>query len=135
MQIGKHAVVVNGKNDRKYVLNRFYTNFTLPRPESYREDSTVAKRAGFSPSRSERLYADLAAAAESGWDFSSRWFADAETLETTQTTDIIPADLNGILYRVETILSEMHAQLGNDRQRDKYKQVRVCSSRAISRYK
>jgi neutral trehalase len=34
----------------------------------------------------------------SGWDFSSRWFADGHLLGTIQTTNLIPVDLNCLLY-------------------------------------
>ena len=49
-----------------HTLNRFHVSISGPRPESYREDATAA---GAGP----ELWSELAAAAESGWDFSSRW--------------------------------------------------------------
>ena len=49
----------------------------------------------------KQLYRDVRAAAESGWDFSSRWFADGKTLETIDTTEIIPIDLNSLLFGLE----------------------------------
>ena len=53
----------------------------------HREDFEVAK--GF-PSEEERrrLYIDLASAAESGWDFSSRWFEDGRSIGTIRTTQV-----------------------------------------------
>ncbi len=50
------------------------------------------------------MYSDLRSCAESGWDFSSRWFADASTLGTIETTDLIPVDLNALLYGLEEVL-------------------------------
>jgi alpha,alpha-trehalase len=47
------------------------------------------------------LYRDIRAAAESGWDFSSRWLADGQSLDTMQTTSIVPVDLNSLLYGLE----------------------------------
>lgn len=48
-----------------------------PRPEAWREDIALAAEAGLSSSEEERreLWLALAAAAESGWDFSTRWLA------------------------------------------------------------
>src|SRR5690606_10333801 len=54
------------------LLNRYYDNKTTPRPESLREDVETAEKSGRKDSN--RLYLHLRAAAESGWDFSSRWF-------------------------------------------------------------
>ncbi len=80
------------------VLNRYWDDADTPRDESYREDTALAQRSGRIPAQ---LYRDVRAAAESGWDFSSRWFADAKTLETINTTEIIPIDLNSLLYGLE----------------------------------
>ena len=44
--------------------------------------------------RRREVYRDLRAAAESGWDFSSRWLGDGQTLATIRTTDLVPVDLN-----------------------------------------
>ena len=80
------------------VLNRYWDDADTPRDESYREDTGLAQRSGRIP---KQLYRDVRAAAESGWDFSSRWFADGKTLETIDTTEIVPIDLNSLLYGLE----------------------------------
>jgi alpha,alpha-trehalase len=86
------------------VLNRYYDNKRTPRPESYREDiETASKAYGRTPSQ---VYLDLRAAAESGWDFSSRWMADGDKLATIHTTDLLPIDLNCLLYYLEMTIAE-----------------------------
>jgi alpha,alpha-trehalase len=80
------------------VLNRYWDDADTPRDESYREDTGLAQKSGRIPSQ---LYRDVRAAAESGWDFSSRWFADGKTLETIDTTEIVPIDLNSLLFGLE----------------------------------
>jgi alpha,alpha-trehalase len=80
------------------VLNRYWDDADTPRDESYREDTGLAQRSGRIP---KQLYRDVRAAAESGWDFSSRWFADGKSLETINTTEIIPIDLNSLLFGLE----------------------------------
>ena len=93
---GTHARVV-GMPDGS-ILNRYWDDRDTPRDESYREDIELVRKSG-RPAR--QLYRDIRAAAESGWDFSSRWLADSRTLATIDTTDIVPVDLNSLLYGLE----------------------------------
>ena len=51
----------------------------------------------------ERFYLHIEAAAEAGWDFSSRWFINkvgenTGTLADTKTCYIVPLDLNALMY-------------------------------------
>ena len=55
--------------------------------KAYKEDIEIAHA---SLRKSSEVYRDLRAAAESGWDFSSRWLADGKHLEQIITTQIIP---------------------------------------------
>ncbi len=91
------------------ILNRYWDDLDTPRDESYREDSQLADRSGRS---TQELYRDLRAAAESGWDFSSRWFADSSALASVRTTEIIPVDLNSLLYGLEEAISAGCARTG-----------------------
>ena len=54
---------------------------------------------------SASTFKHLRAGAESGWDYSSRWFRDQENLSTIHTTDIIPVDLNSLLYFLEMMIA------------------------------
>lgn len=84
------------------VLNRYWDNFTGPRPESYKEDYELVKKNELDSG----AYKDLRAGAESGWDYSSRWFADHKNLKTIQATNIIPVDLNSLLYHLELKIAQ-----------------------------
>jgi alpha,alpha-trehalase len=88
------------------ILNRYFDNKTTPRPESLREDIETAEQSGAHDS--ERLYLDLRAGAESGWDFSSRWFTDPQDISSVHTTDIVPVDLNCLLYQLEMTIVETY---------------------------
>lgn len=88
-----------------HVLNRYYDNKTTPRPESLREDTETSE--GFKQD-TEQLYLDLRAGAESGWDFSSRWFKDPNDIRTVHTTDFVPVDLNSLLYQLEMTIAEAY---------------------------
>ncbi|MGH8325066.1 MAG: trehalase family glycosidase, partial [Steroidobacteraceae bacterium] len=83
------------------ILNRYWDDRDTPRDESYHDDTELARTSGRRPAQ---LYRDIRAAAESGWDFSSRWFADGRTEATIDTTEIIPVDLNSLLYGIENTI-------------------------------
>ena len=65
-----HQTVVE-KNDR--LLARYHSPVNVPRPESYAEDYTNAQDYFSEDSARQKFYTNIASAAESGWDFSSRW--------------------------------------------------------------
>jgi alpha,alpha-trehalase len=87
------------------LLNRYWDDRNTPRDESWREDVETA-RASSRPA--DVVYRNLRAAAESGWDFSSRWLADGRTLATIRTVEILPVDLNSLLYGVERTLANAY---------------------------
>lgn len=90
------------------ILNRYWDDRDTPRDESYREDTELAHASRRSAAR---VYRDIRAAAESGWDFGSRWFADGRTRATIDTTDIVPIDLNSLLFGLENAIRVgCHAQ-------------------------
>lgn len=66
-----------------------------------------------SPSILSLCFQDIASAAESGWDFSSRWFKDHYKIETIETTDIIPIDLNALICWNMDILQYLLHRAGN----------------------
>jgi alpha,alpha-trehalase len=94
-QASAHVVVLSDGT----VLNRYWDAQDTPRTESYAEDTETARQAqGRLPAE---VYRDLRAAAESGWDFSSRWLGDSQQLISIRTTSIIPVDLNSLLFHLE----------------------------------
>lgn len=88
------------------LLNRYYDNKITPRPESLREDIETAVHSSGRPS--DRLFLHLRAAAESGWDFSSRWFENPNDIRTIHTADILPIDLNCLLYELESTIEQAY---------------------------
>ncbi|ARS37979.1 alpha,alpha-trehalase TreF [Pontibacter actiniarum] len=113
------------------ILNRYWDDQPEPRPESYREDVELAQESGRKP---EEVYRHIRAAAESGWDFSSRWFADTENLHSIHTTDIIPVDLNSLLYHVELTLAEMAELEGKQAEAKKYEKLASARRKALLKY-
>jgi alpha,alpha-trehalase len=101
LQTGKAFKRVVKLNDST-VLNRYWDDYAAPRQESYKEDVETALKSGRDKSD---MYTHLRAAAESGIDFSSRWFKDKKNLTTIRVTDFVAVDLNSLLYKLESILA------------------------------
>ena len=92
------------------LLNRYWDDRADPRPESYRPDYEVGQT--LADARREGFYRNVRATAESGLDFSSRWMRDPKDLRTLETTDLIPVDLNSLLYHAERMIAVLRAFRG-----------------------
>lgn len=91
-------------------LNRYNVFTSEPRPESYREDLATAAT---SKRPSAEVFSDLAAGAETGWDYSSRWMLADEDLSSIDTRHVVPVDLNAIMLKNEILLSQWLLQTGD----------------------
>ncbi|KAK9500278.1 hypothetical protein O3M35_001566 [Rhynocoris fuscipes] len=114
-------VTVNG---RTYKMYRYHAVSSGPRPESYREDYQEALKLP----ENQRInhYIELKSAAESGWDFSSRWYKTENqntTLLNIRTSSIIPVDLNAILHKCFRLLSEWYNKLGHKVKSEQYRDL------------
>ena len=92
------------------ILNRYYDQFDTARPESYRQDVEASEASEEDP---KVICRNLRSAAESGWDFSSRWFADGQNITTIDTTDLVPVDLNCLMYHLEMTLAKAYRVRGD----------------------
>jgi alpha,alpha-trehalase len=92
------------------VINRYWDDVPAPRQESYREDFLTAQKSG---RNKIEMYHHLRASAESGIDFSSRWFADTLKITTIETTDFLPVDLNALMYHLESTIAKAK-QINNE---------------------
>ena len=113
------------------ILNRYFDDRDTPRDESYREDTELARTSGRAASQ---VFRDIRAAAESGWDFSSRWFADGRSRSTIDTTEIIPVDLNSLLLGLENAIRQGCAQQSDRACVDEFRHRAAARRRAIDRY-
>jgi len=91
-------------------LNRYWDDADIPRQESYAEDVELAAN---TDRVAADFYRDIRAACESGWDFSSRWFADRHSKATICTTQIVPVDLNALMYKLESLLAHTCTSAGD----------------------
>lgn len=133
----KNRVVKFEYNGEEYEMNRYFVSTDYPRPESFTEDIKTYenfKKANPGIKNYEnKLYGHIKAAAESGWDFSTRWLLDGQDLHTIQTNDIIPVDLNAYLYQNEKILSELCELMGDKEKHIYYKEKYIKRETLINK--
>jgi len=113
------------------LLNRYWDDSMVPRQESWREDYLTAEKSG--RNRIE-MYKHLRAGGESGIDFSSRWFADHKTLTTIQTTDVLPVDLNSLMYHMEWTIGKARSMNGNEQGAQEFREKAKRRSILIDKY-
>ena len=125
--LGEHSYWMRGEDDLQpsganksvaafpdgAILNRYWDDVPLPRDEAaHGRDVSIAAAA---PDRLPAdVYRDIRAGCASGWDFSSRWFADRKTMPSIRTTSIVPVDLNALLYGLEKAIEAACNLVGDD---------------------
>ncbi len=131
----EHAYWMNGDSavvmPDGAILNRYWDELDTPREESFAEDVATA---GLSGRPAAEVYRDLRAGAASGWDFSSRWLGDPADFTSIHTSDIVPVDLNSLLWRLETSIARACHAMG---QADRALEFEACAERreqAMQRY-
>jgi alpha,alpha-trehalase len=92
------------------VLNRYWDDLPEPRPESYKPDYELGVT--LPPTQREAFYRNVKATAESGWDFSTRWMRNPSDLRTLETVDLVPVDLNSLLYHAERTIAALRGFRG-----------------------
>ncbi len=135
---GSEKLTPENPSDRRVVrledgsiLNRYWDDKPTPRPESYKEDVLIAKE---SSRPAKDVYRDIKAGAESGWDFSSRWLADSKSLATIHTTEIIPVDLNCLLYHLENTIGKAYTSIGDLENAKIFNKKSIGRAKAIEKY-
>ena len=135
---GKELLSSTNQSERRVVkmpngslLNRYWDTNETPRPEAYKEDLEIAEHATES---AEKIYRHIRAAAESGWDFSSRWFKDGQNMATIHITDIIPVDLNCLMLNLEKTLFRAFLLLEDNYSAKKFYNAAKTREKAIKKY-
>ena len=127
------TVEVETSSGRKYNLSVYAANMDTPRPESYYEDVHTAQ--GVPNDTKPALYQDIASAAESGWDFSTRWLnrtvPGKGSLSSMRTRQIVPTDLNSVLYYCEKLLEKFFRHAGDTQKANTYKEYSDARRDAI----
>ncbi|XBS69721.1 alpha,alpha-trehalase TreF [Acerihabitans sp. KWT182] len=112
------------------VLNRYWDDRDTPRDESYLEDVETARK---SSRPANEIYRELRAGAASGWDYSSRWFGDADDISSIRTTSILPIDLNAFMFKLELTIAELAKNTGDPATARRYNEQAVRRRDAVDR--
>ncbi|KFD52483.1 hypothetical protein M514_06680 [Trichuris suis] len=103
------------KND-PILLFQYRAKVNQPRSEAYKEDLRVTAHLS-DLNRKRQMWSDIAAACESGWDFTSRWFdrigKHRLSLRSVRTSRIAPVDLNAFMCGNDLMLGKLYRAAGN----------------------
>ncbi|AMR32018.1 trehalase [Mucilaginibacter sp. PAMC 26640] len=113
------------------LLNRYWDESDEPREESYIKDVDAAK---LTKQPLPVFYHNIRAAAASGWDFSSRWFDASGQLATIQTADLVPVDLNCLMYNMELTIARSYQAKHNYQLFQMYLGKAAARKKAILKY-
>ena len=113
------------------IMNRYWDMHDTPRPESFAADIELSRLSLQEPSQ---LFRHLRAGAESGWDYSSRWFRNEEDFASIHTCDIVPIDLNALLWHLEKTIAEAFEGKGDAVKAKHYDSLAESRARAIQQY-
>ncbi len=116
------------------LLNRYRDDRDTPRDESYAEDVATAAQGAALGRAAGAVRRDLRSAAESGWDFSSRWLGDGRSLATIRTTDIVPVDLNSLMLAMEERVATRCGAAGDRACASRFTELAAKRRAAIRRY-
>ncbi len=117
--------------DNNTILNRYYDQSDTPRPESFVEDYELQNSY---KGNAALLFSNLRAACESGWDFSGRWFTDGKTFTNIDTTNILPVDLNCLLYQLELSITKATGISGDSALQKEFENKSEKRKAAIEKY-
>ncbi len=113
------------------ILNRYYDQLDKPRPEAYYEENKLASTYN---GDEKLLFQNLRAACESGWDFSGRWFKDGKTFTAIDILNILPVDLNCLLYNLESSLALAYRHANNKTEEEHYTKLALLREDAINKH-
>nr|XP_004503576.2 probable trehalase isoform X1 [Cicer arietinum] len=126
-----HKVTISDAQGCTHTLNRYYAMWNKPRPESSTMDKASASKF---PTESEKqhFYRELASAAESGWDFSTRWMRHPPNFTTLSTTSVIPVDLNAFLLGMELNIAFFAKVTGDNSTAKHFLQISDVRTKAMN---
>jgi alpha,alpha-trehalase len=122
----RHLVMLPDKS----ILNHYWDESDAPRPEAYGHEIGLAKDAEDKSS----VYRNLRAAAESGWDFSERWFKIKGDFSSVHATEIVPVDLNCLLLNLENTIAKAYQVSGDEENCENYRNLAKRRKENINKY-
>ena len=113
------------------ILNRYWDDVAFPRSEFFLFDKSLTNRYLGSDST---VYRNIRASAESQWLNASRWQSSEGGQSKIITVDIIPVDLNSLLYHHEIVLAKGYKVLQDPRKAAFFLQKAEIRKTAINHY-
>jgi len=114
----------------KSILNHYWDESDAPRPEAYKHEVKLAENSEDKKS----VYRNLRAAAESGWDFSGRWFKIEGEFSSIHATEIVPVDLNSLLLNLEKTIAKAYEVSGDKASAENYTHLAERRQHNIDKY-
>ncbi|VDK51757.1 unnamed protein product [Cylicostephanus goldi] len=112
------TVEINGETHAVYQYN---SRSNMPRPEAYTQDLKKALKVHYKA----EYWQGLASAAESGWDFSTRWFSDRKLIYAVETKNVLPVDLNAFMCWNFDILTYLYERIDDPVKSEFYRERRA----------
>lgn len=112
------------------ILQRYCDQQNSPRVEMYSTDLELEGNLKIN----SNFYREIRSACESGWDFSARWFRNPNDLKTIHTTEILPVDLNCLLYKLEKIIAKANLICGKKELSDNFEKLAKNRAECINKY-
>ncbi|VDK70041.1 unnamed protein product [Litomosoides sigmodontis] len=152
--VKNRSMKLKDKNGHEHTVYQYRAMSNIPRPELFLADIQVA--AQVEKSKRRKLFQvkfvyvgasdgvqcingvsivalqDIASTAESGWDFSSRWFTDRRTVKTIETTNVLPVDLNALLCWNVKILKYFADIIDNKKKAEEFEREERNASKALN---
>lgn len=113
------------KDGKTYSLARYNVEVDLPRPEGYVEDFNLTRDNTEGGAEKQEMYMNLKTGAESGLDYSTKWFVGDKGEVTLHLKDIkarhiIPVELNAYLCKNARVLKEFYKNEEDTEKEEKY---------------
>ncbi|KAK7318060.1 hypothetical protein RJT34_02758 [Clitoria ternatea] len=126
-----HKVSILDAQGCTHTLNRYQAMWNKPRPESSIMDRASASNFS-SVSEKQQFFREVASAAESGWDFSTRWMRNPPNFTTLATTSVIPVDLNAFLIGMELNIAFFAKVTGDNSTAEHFLEISELRKKAIN---
>ncbi|XP_065858523.1 trehalase isoform X2 [Euphorbia lathyris] len=125
-----HKVIIKDGEGNNHTLNRYYAMWNKPRPESFIMDKNSSSK--LNSSEKQQFYRNVASAAESGWDFSTRWMRNSSEFTTLATTSVLPVDLNVFILKMEQDIAFLAKETGEENIAESFLEASKARKKSIN---
>ncbi len=111
------------------ILNRFWSGSLKPRVANYKEDKALLASVG-----DPEILRQVRAIEESTWLESSRWGMSNNNYEGANITNLIPVDLNALLYNLEKSIARAYKLLKQEPRAEFFFEKAEARKKALIKY-